>query len=60
MTHDEQMLRKAQEKLERIQREYTGETRRHLESAAMKIVLAYERRVQEGRRPSVSTESTQR
>ncbi|MNN78698.1 hypothetical protein D3C76_847110 [compost metagenome] len=56
MTHDEKMLRKAQEKLERIQREYSGDTRRHLESAAMKIVLAYERRVQEGRRPSVSTE----
>lgn len=60
MTHDEQMLRKAQEKLERIRREYRGDTRKHLESAAMKIVMAYERRVQEGRRPSVSTESTQR
>lgn len=56
MTHDEKMLKQAEEKLERIQREYSGKTRRHLESAAMKIVLAYERRVQEGRRPSVSTE----
>ncbi len=56
MTHDEKMLRKAKEKLERIQREYSGDTRKHLESAAMKIVMAYERRVQEGRRPSKATE----
>lgn len=47
MTHDEQMLRKAKEKLERIQREYSGDTRKHLESAAMKIVMAYERKVSE-------------
>ncbi len=56
MTHDEKMLKQAKEKLDRIQREYTGDTRRHLESAAMKIILAYERRVQEVRRPSASTE----
>jgi len=53
MTHDEQMLRKAQEKLERIRREYTGETRKHLELAAIRLVHAYEKRVQEGRRPSM-------
>lgn len=49
MMHDEQMLKKAKEKLERIRREYTGETRKHLESAAMKIVLAYEKKVREKR-----------
>lgn len=56
MTHDEKMLKKAKEKLERIRREYTGETRRHLESTAVKMVEVYEKRVHEGRRASTATE----
>ena len=56
MTHDEKMLRKAKEKLERIQREYTGDQLRHLESAAMKIVEVYEKKVQEGRKAIGATE----
>ncbi|MCM3703810.1 hypothetical protein [Paenibacillus macerans] len=56
MTHDEKMLMKAKEKLERIRREYSGDTRKHLESAASRIVTVYEKRVQEGRRPSIATE----
>lgn len=56
MTHDEKMLRKAKEKLERIRREYTGEVRRHLESTAVKIVEVYEKRVKEGRKAIGATE----
>lgn len=56
MTHDEKMLKRARDKLERIRGEYTGETHRHLESAAARIVAVYEKRVQEGRRPSSQTE----
>lgn len=57
MTHDEKMLKRAMEKLERIRREYTGEQLRNLESAAMRLVEAYEKSVSEGRRASSQTES---
>ena len=56
MTNDEKMLKKAKEKLERIRREYTGETRRHLETTAVKIVEVYEKRVREGRQAIGATE----
>ena len=53
MTHDEKMLKRAKENLERIRREYTGDMLKFFEPSAMHLVAAYEKRVQEGRRPSM-------
>lgn len=56
MTHDEKMLRKARENLERIRREYTGDLLNFLEPSAIHLVEAYEKRVEEGRKAIGATE----
>lgn len=56
MTHDEKMLKKAQDNIERIRREYSGDLLRFYEPSAIHLVEAYEKRVSEGRQASVTTE----